>query len=60
LETGWNTFYPDVIVRDSRRIEAFKTAAIKSRGYDLLIVWDFEFLKDPKTCIAKCEDFLLS
>ena len=43
---------------DIWEMDRVKHEAIKNAGYELLIIWEFDFYKDPEGTIQKCKDFL--
>jgi hypothetical protein len=57
-EVGWCVFHPLLTVRSAREKEQLKFEALQVRGYEILVVWDFECHKDPNAQIRKCVEFL--
>jgi len=57
-EIGWCVFHPDKTVREAREYELDKISTIKKDGYDVLVVWDYEFKNDFEEVLARCLSFL--
>jgi len=58
-EVGWCLFRPTRTVREAREYEARKLGAIRARGFDVLVVWDYERRHDEECLVERCLHFLL-
>lgn len=57
-EVGWCLFNPTKTVKEARNYETIKIEALKERGFSILVIWDYEWKKEPEQTIKKCIDFL--
>jgi len=58
-EVGWCLFRPRRTVKEAREYEDRKFEALFSRGFQVLVIWDYEVKHDLQSALRKCLDFLL-
>jgi very-short-patch-repair endonuclease len=57
-ETGWCLFRPTRTVAEARAYEAHKLGALRARGFQVLVIWDYEVKSDPDGSVQRCLDFV--
>ena len=57
-EIGWCLFNPKRTVREARQYEETKLMGLRSRGFDVLIIWDYEVKHNRNLIINQCLQFL--
>jgi len=57
-ETGWCLFRPTLTVGEARAYEHQKLGALLNRGFQVLVIWDYEVKQDPSLSVRRCLDFL--
>jgi len=57
-ETGWCAFHPHKTVKEARRYEEKKLEGIRKRGFEILVVWDYELHQDFEALVEKCLTFI--
>ena len=59
-EVGWCVFHPKLSVAEARGYEKAKYQALEDRGYEILTVWDTDYLASPKKLVSQTVDWLLT
>lgn len=57
-EVGWCLFRPTRTVYEARGYEAHKLGALRARGFEVLVVWDYEVKHDLNSVLNHCLSFL--
>ena len=57
-EVGWCLYHPTRTVREARAFEERKLNGLRSRGYEVLVIWDHEAHHNFDLAVSKCIDFL--
>jgi len=57
-ETGWCLFHPKKTVQQARQYESKKYQALLDRGFDILVIWDYEVKHDSGLLLNQCVEFL--
>ena len=59
-EVGWCLFRPHLTVGEARTYEQHKHDALRVRGYEILVVWDYDVKHDSDLAVTRCIEFLLA
>jgi hypothetical protein len=57
-EIGWCLFRPKLTVKEARQYETRKLGALLDRGFQILVIWDYEVKHDYDSIIQLCLEFL--